>query len=322
MARAHIEPYVETNVAWKRMTLPGFGKGMRYKMLSFDTDTGACSMKVMFEPGYQLPPGMSYSEMEMFVLSGSLTIGETVHGPGAYFFVPAGVCMPALVAPRGAQVLMYYNYGEPSFVESDSDHPDAERHRYTAVNAYDDLSWTSTNFYPATASGCLVKVLKFDERTQAFTFLYCMTPNFWQDNISYHDCAEESYHIWGTSWMMQFGNLPTGGYFWRPPYINHGAFACKNGTLALGRTDSQLYNHFHFNPWTTAEENLSRAASRIQHWKPELYEWVATGDHNHPVDFEYPDSHGHAHGDVPHHHGNHDYGHSHGPGRRRVRRKK
>jgi hypothetical protein len=322
MTRPHIEPFVETNVPWKRMTLPGFPKGMRYKMLSLDTDTGACSMKVLFEPGFQMPPGMSYSEMELFVLSGSVTVGDQTHGPGYYFCVPAGVAMPALGSPRGAQVLMFYNYGEPSFVESDSDHPKAERHRFTSVNAYENMSWSSTNFYPATAPGCLVKVLRFDERSQAFTFLYCMTPNFWQDNISYHDCAEESYHIWGTSWMMQFGNLPTGGYFWRPPYINHGAFACKYGTLALGRTDSQLYNHFHFNPWTTPEENLERAASRIQHWKPDLYKWVATGDHNHPVDFEYPGDHGHAHGDVPHHHGDNDLGHSHFGKRRRVKRKK
>jgi len=322
MTRPHIEPFVETNVPWKRMTLPGFPKGMRYKMLSLDTDTGACTMKVLFEPGFSMKPGMSYSEMEMFILSGAIRYGDKSYGPGHYFCVPAGVAMPALVAPRGAQVLMYYNYGEPSFVESDSDHPKAEGHRFISVNSYEDMSWASTSFYPATAPGCLVKVLKFDERSQAFTFLYCMTPNFWQDNISYHDCAEESYHIWGTSWMMQFGDLPTGGYFWRPPYINHGAFACKLGTLAIGRTDSQLYNHFHFNPWTTPEENLERAASRMQHWKPDLYKWVATGDHNHPVDFEFPGDHGHEHGDVPHHHGDNDLGHSHFRKRRLARRKK
>ena len=61
MTRPHIEPFVETNVPWKRMTLPGFGKGMRYKVLSLDSDTGACSLKVLFEPGYKQPPGMSYS---------------------------------------------------------------------------------------------------------------------------------------------------------------------------------------------------------------------------------------------------------------------
>jgi hypothetical protein len=179
------------------------------------------------------------------------------------------------------------------------------------------MQWTSTNFFPATAPGCLVKVLRFDQRTHAFTFLYCMTPNFWQDNISYHDCVEEAYHIWGTSWMMQFGDLPTGGYFWRPPYINHGAFGCKLGTLAIGRTDSQLYNHFHFNPWTNPEENQERAASRLLHRNPELYKWVNTHGHNHPIDFEY--DHGHAHGDTPHHHGDGRVDHGHKKKKRRRR---
>ena len=82
-----------------------------------------------------------------------------------------------------------------------------------------------------------------------------MTPHFHQDNISYHDCAEEGYHLWGTSWMMQFGNVPTGGYFWRPAYINHGSFASEYGCIALGRTDSKLFNHFHYNPWSTPVQN-------------------------------------------------------------------
>jgi Domain of unknown function (DUF4437) len=320
MARPHIEPFVDRNVPFKRMILPGFPKGMHYKMLSLDTETGACTMTVMFEGGYRLPPGMSYSELELFVMTGFLEMDGKRHGPGTYVNLPAGVHLPAISMPRGLTGLAFYNYGEPSFVESDADHPAAERHQLAIVNAYDDMQWTSTNFFPATAPGCLVKILKFDERTQAFTFMYCMTPNFWQDNISYHDCAEEAYHIWGTSWMMQFGDLPTGGYFWRPPYINHGAFASKLGILAIGRTDSQLYNHFHFNPWTTPEENRERAGARIKAWKPELYQWIATGDHNHPVDFEHPHAHYDENGELTHHrHSGGDRAHGHG---RSARRKK
>ena len=293
MTRPHIEPFVDRDVPFKRMTLPGFGRGMRYKMLSLDTDNGSCSMTVQFDSGYKRPPGISYTEMEFFIMSGSIKYGDQTHGPGSYFLVPPGVSMPAMSTSRGAVGLLFYNYAEPSFEESDEDHELAERERLSIVNAYENLPWTGTNIYPATATGCLVKILRFDERTQGFTFLYCMTPNFSQDNISYHDCAEEAYHIWGTSWMMQFGNLPTGGYFWRPPYINHGAFASKLGILAIGRTDSNLYNHFHFNPWTNVEENRSRAASRIMAWKPELYRWIEQkGGHNHPHmphDFEYPE---------------------------------
>ncbi|MGA0735621.1 MAG: hypothetical protein ACO3PC_09105, partial [Steroidobacteraceae bacterium] len=106
-------------------------------------------------------------------------------------------------------------------------------------------------------------------------------------------------------------------YFRRPPYITHGAFGCKLGTLAIGRTDSQLYNHFHFNPWTTPEENQERAASRLLHRNPELYKWVNTHGHNHPIDFDY--DHGHAHGDTPHHHGDGRVDHGHKKKKRRRR---
>jgi hypothetical protein len=89
--------------------------------------------------------------------------------------------------------------------------------------------------------------------------------------------------------MMQFGDVPTGGYFWRPAYLNHGAFASEFGCIALGRTDSKLYNHFHYNPWSTPVANADRAAARIYQRDPLLYRWAFSKDHNHPhgpEDFE------------------------------------
>jgi hypothetical protein len=153
-----------------------------------------------------------------------------------------------------------------------------------------------------------------------------MTPNYWQDNISYHDCTEESYHIYGTSWMMQFGDLPTGGYFWRPAWINHGAFASNLGVLGFGRTDSQLHNYFHFNPWTTPDENRERAAAQLRRNKPNLCQWVRSEDgHNYPSDFEYPDyyyagehPHGHAH-EPDHEADGHSDGKNAGRGRKAAR---
>lgn len=290
MPRPHIEPFVDRDVEFKKMTLPGFPKGMHYKMLSLDTETGACSMTVRFDPGYRQPPGMSYTEMELFIMSGSIRYGNKAYGKGNYFFVPAGVAMPAMSSPQGAEGLMFYNFGEPSFIESDEDHPRALRDQLIMVDAYEGLQWRVADFVrPSVAPGCMVKLLRSDPLTHAHSLLYCMTPNYWQDNISYHDCAEESYHIWGTSSMMQFGELPTGGYFWRPAWINHGAFASELGVLGFGRTDSTLHNYFHFNPWTTPDENRERAAAQLRRNKPNLYKWVRSPDgHNHPHDFEYP----------------------------------
>jgi hypothetical protein len=293
MARKHIEPFVDRDVPFRKMTLPGFKKGMSYKMLSIDEDTGACSMTVKFDKGYRLPPGMSYTEYEMQVLTGSIKYGDQVVTAGYYLRVPAGVHMPEMYVPRGATAMLMYNFAEPSFVESDEDHPLAFRDQLTIVDSYDGLQWMGGNggmIYPAVAPGCLLKVLKYDPLTEALTFLYSMTPRFWQDNISYHDCAEEGYHIWGDSFMMQFGNLPTGGYFWRPPWINHGSFSSELGILGFGRTDSKLHNYFHWNPWTSPEENRDRAAAQLARTRPDLFNWAISEDgHNHPHDFEAPD---------------------------------
>ncbi len=295
MARPHIEPFVESVEDYKRMTLSGFPKGMHYKMLSLDTDSGACTLKVRFDGGFHLQPGFSYSELEIFVLKGTLKFGKKVYGEGLYLFIPAGVSMPVMGVSSGCEALFYYNSCEPNFVESDRDHDNADRSALSVVDSYKGLPWGISQKSPGVATGCLTKILRFDKRSFATTFMYCMTPGFGQDNISYHDCAEESYHIWGTSWIMQFGDLPTGGYFWRPPYINHGGFASRKGILAIGRTDSLLYNHFHFNPWSEPQENHERAAARLQDRNPELYKWVLSRDHNHPHprDFEYDNGHEH-----------------------------
>jgi len=299
VARPHIEPYDEREASFRRLTLPGFPKGIHYKSLSVDSDSGACSLVVKFEAGWQRPAGFSYSEMELFMLDGSIEAGSESWGPGRYLWVPAGVILPPLRDPRGARALLFHNNGEPTFAAPDSEHTHARRDLLVNVDAYQDLAWKSATKNPAVAPGCMSKVLRADPITKAYTFLYCMTPNFWQDNISYHDCAEESYHIWGTSWMMQFGDLPTGGYFWRPPYINHGAFASRNGCLALGRTDCDLFNYFHFNPWTNIEENRQRVVEKLASERPPLYQWVRNEDgHNHPA------MHAHADGTV----------HEHGPG--------
>lgn len=297
MARPHIEPYVELDSPFKKFDLNGF-KGSHYKVLSLDNDTGACTLKVRFDGGFKRKAGMSYSDMEFFVLNGGIKVGRDVWGEGHYAFVPAGQHLGAMSVPKGAETLVMFNDSEPSFLESDRNHQLALTEGFNSFNAYNDAPWGPGNLVsPSVATGVGIKVLHYDVLTQAITFLYYMSPEFQQNNISYHDCAEESYHIWGASWMMQFGALPTGGYFWRPPYIDHGAFKCKLGCIAFGRTDSKLHNYFHFNPWANPDENKQRAAAHLYRQRPQLYEWTASDGHNHPhgpPDFE----HQHYHDDA------------------------
>ncbi len=307
MARPHIEPYVELDDPYKKFDFAGF-KGSEYKVLSLDVDCGACTLKVKFNNGYKRPPGLSYSDVEIFVLEGRIKVGDEVWTRGNYAFIPAGMHIGAISIPQGAEALVMFNDSGPSFEESDRNHQLALTEAYMSLNTYTDAPWGPGNIVqPSVASGCLIKPLHYDPLTEAISFLYCMTPQFRQDNISYHDSAEESYHIWGTSWMMQFGNLPTGGYFWRPEYINHGAFRCELGTIAFGRTDCKLHNYFHYNPWSNPDENKLRAAAHLYRGRPRLYAWAAAEGHNHPhgpQDFEHPHYHDdaqvrHLHGESP-----------------------
>ena len=282
MSRPHIEPYVELNDGYLPFTLPGFPAGSHYKMLSLDEETGACSMKIKFDAGYKREPGMSYSDSEMFVLEGRVNIGGQVQGRGYYCFLPAGVAQGGMYSEQGFEALVFYNDGLPTFVESDEHHELALHEAYVALNAYQDAPWLSgARRNPGVASGFTVKSLRMDPLSKANTFLYAAVPEFHQDNISYHDCAEEAYHIYGDCSMMQFGELPTGGYFWRPPYINHGCFWSEHGCIALARIDSELVNYFHFNPWSNPDENARRAAQQLYAEKPNLVDWFDTYGHNH-----------------------------------------
>ena len=282
MARPHIEPYVELNDDYQAFALRDFPAGAHYKVLSLDEDTGACSLKMRFDAGYRRPPGMSYSDAEMFVLEGRVEIGAKTYGRGQYFFVPAGIAMGAMFSADGFEALVFYNDGPPSHVESDEDHELALTEACVSTNAYLDAPWLGTaRRNPGVASGFAVKSLRMNPATKANTFLYAAIPEFIQDNISYHDCAEEAYHIHGDCSMMQFGELPTGGYFWRPAYINHGCFWSKHGCIALARIDGELYNYFHYNPWTNPDENARRAAKMLYQEKPNLVEWTDVHGHNH-----------------------------------------
>ncbi|MEJ2085869.1 MAG: DUF4437 domain-containing protein [Acidobacteriota bacterium] len=281
MGRPHIEPLVDTDVPQKSLSLPGWKRGIEYRTLSIDPVNGSCTQIVEIGAGFKQPAGYSNSEWELFILDGSLTIGGKSYGKDHYFFVPAGYRLGNISTREGCRAIWFFNDHYPDWVAG-SAHRDrrVERKAFTSINANDEVRWVVPSFFPQTEPGIFIKILHMEEQTGAFTGLYVMAAGFWQDNISYHDCMEESYHIWGESWMMQFGYLPTGGYFYRPPYINHGPFQCQYGTYAIFRTDSWLVNHFHWNPYTTVEENRVRVLDKVRTRQPLLTDWSLLSRHD------------------------------------------
>jgi len=278
MGRPHIEPLVDTDVKQRALDLPGWKRGIMARTLSIDPVNGSCTQVVEFEGGFKQPGGFSNSEWELFILDGSLTIDGKTYTRDHYFFVPAGYRIGNISTREGCRAIWFFNDHYPDWVKA-SAHRDRKvpRSEFISTASNDEIRWIVPMMVPQTEPGAFIKVLRMEEKTGAFTGLYILCPRFWQDNISYHDCMEESYHIWGESWMMQFGYLPTGGYFYRPPYISHGPFQCEYGTYAIFRTDSWLVNHFHWNPWTNVEENRVRVLDKVVARQPLLANWAKLG---------------------------------------------
>ncbi len=275
MGRPHIEPLVDTDVPRKPFALPGWRRGIQVRTLSLDPENGACTQIAEFAGGFRQPAGFSTSEWELYVIDGSLTVDGRTLTRDHYLFVPAGYRLGPITTREGCKVMWFFNDHYPDWVAAEAHRDEAVSvGDYTDVNAMDGVRWMMPAFFPATEPGALVKILHLDEATGAFTGMYMLCPGFWQDNVSFHDCMEEMYHLWGESWMMQFGYVPTGGYIYRPPYINHGPFQCEYGTVGLFRTDSWLVNHFNWNPFTTPDECRTSVVEKMRKRQPNLMDWV------------------------------------------------
>ena len=298
MARPHIEPYVELNDPFKKFDIAGF-KGSHYKILSLDLDTGACTLKVRFDGGFRRKPGLSYSDVEIFVLNGEIRVGKNTWREGHYAYIPAGMALEALHVPQGAEALVMFNDSEPNFEESGESHELALTEAFTSLNGYEDVPWFGLGrVNPRVATGCLSKLLRQDPLTEATTFLYCMTPRS-PRTISPTTTAPRR----ATTSGARPGCCSSANC--RPAATSGGRrtsimarSAASYGTIALGRTDSKLHNYFHYNPWTNPEENLRRAAAQIYRQRPLLHAWQVSEGHNHPdgpPDFQHPHYHDDAH---------------------------
>ena len=177
MARPHIEPYVELNDDYAAFSLSNFPAGSQYKVLSLDEDTGACSLKMLFNAGYTRPPGMSYSDAELFVLEGRVKIGEQTYGRGQYFFIPAGIFTPQMYSADGFEALVFYNDGPPTFIESDEHHELALHEAFVSTNAYLDAPWLGTaRRNPGVASGFFGEVAAHEPGNQGQHLFICGDP--------------------------------------------------------------------------------------------------------------------------------------------------
>jgi hypothetical protein len=127
---------------------------------------------------------------------------------------------------------------------------------------------------PRPPPGLFSKTLRHDDRTGERVFLTACVRRYDHPLSEYHDCGEESFRIAGDMRMGTSGLLTAGSYYWRPPYVTHGPFYSRSGSLSFMTVDGPLVNHHVDDPWRSVERNREEAwaldapRDHLAGWRP------------------------------------------------------
>jgi hypothetical protein len=181
--------------------------GVRAKQLSGDSQTRRTSNRVDIPANWQgTSGGVPGRSMELFVLSGKVTIADIELESGGYAFLPAGSLGFNLSAPEGARILYFVNDTDPKSVI-----------RSPIIINSDLLPWESTN-----KVGVATKELRSDPGNGARTWLLRVATGAslpWESssinregylitgNQQYAECVDGKSELW---------QYAPGGYYYRP----------------------------------------------------------------------------------------------------------
>lgn len=239
MARPHIE-FIQSQVLPFRQGLPGGARdSVACRILSIDDEAGDCSTQLRYAPGWSSgePHYLDVHE-ELFVLEGALEINGRTYDKHAYAHLPAGYLRKSMTSASGAVVLTFFS-GEAHATVADKpsdmfddrllvEHIDT-RTMGGQTGKRDHMK--SGDWDP---SGTIHKKLFQHPDTGELTWLIGLMPYWSTPRTEIHPVVEEEFAILGDI-CFPMGVMRDGGYFWRPPGIEHGPFATWGGTLHLCR---------------------------------------------------------------------------------------
>ncbi|MEH1864497.1 MAG: DUF4437 domain-containing protein [Nostoc sp.] len=243
MPRKHIEFIQSADVPQKSWVVDGLLEGAKTQILSFDTENGSSTEIVEWTQHWKSDSGYFNCDMEIFVLSGQMQIGQLHLGQYTYGFIPEGVCMEAWSTQENTTAL-WMPSAEPIFIKSLTDAPGAKRQDYIpSLNSY-LIPWSQT-LTPGFPPGAMRKTLRADTNIKRSTWLIGLLPQFAETFGEYHPMTEEGFVLQG-SMKTQVGLLTPGCYFSRPPLITHAPAYTETGLFALIRGG---YPHLSYHAW-------------------------------------------------------------------------
>ncbi len=91
MARMHIEFIQSQAIQPQSWEIKGLPTGASTRILSIDLETGDCSELVNWDKGWEIDSGYFTCDIEIFVLSGQIQIGQFCLRSYTYGFFPTGI---------------------------------------------------------------------------------------------------------------------------------------------------------------------------------------------------------------------------------------
>ncbi|MFB7719741.1 DUF4437 domain-containing protein [Nocardia sp. NPDC056100] len=238
--------------------------------LSYDEEDGSASLKVRFDTDWSRPAGVHHAETEWYVLSGQVTIGDTVLGPEGFWMAPTGVLTPPISVTAGTEILLFREYGDWHFDLADGDREFVRPDQKLVVLNSADMPWIDVkdgspmrfDLGGTPVPGLYIKMLHRDEQTGFYSRLIKAKPGWREAPLAHHPCSEEAYCLDG-GFDYNFGKMWPGTYFWRPALIRHGDFTADavQGCTWLVRSDSDLVD------WYTDDATVTMSGTPTN-WGP------------------------------------------------------
>ncbi|OPC79633.1 hypothetical protein B4N89_00545 [Embleya scabrispora] len=251
--RPHVELIDERDLIWHPAEFRHATGTAEQLNLSYDEEDGSASLKVRFTSDWTRPAGTHQADTEWYVLSGSVTIGDTTLGPEGYWTTPAGVLTPPVTVTAGTEILLFREYGDWTFEPGDRDRPTVREDQKLVVLDSSAMPWIDVkdgspmrfDLGGTPVPGLYIKLLHRDAKTGFYTRLIKAKPGWREEPMAHHPCTEESYCLDG-AFDYNYGKMWPGTYFWRPALIRHGDFTAdpEHGCTWLLRSDSDLVDWY------------------------------------------------------------------------------
>lgn len=245
MSRPHIEFIQSQSISGRTLQIDGFGKELKSRMLSRDESSGATTEIISLSEGWEAPAGFFAADLELFILSGCLQIGNYRLDKHSYSFIPANNPCGPWQALEDTDIL---------WMPSGSVHYSQQLNTPTASRSLDYIACIQTSaipwgttITPGFPPGAMRKQLRIDPATGASTWLLGVLPQWQENRVEIHPVAEEALVISGAI-TSERGKMDQGCYFWRPPDIPHGPMSTDDGVFIFFRTDGPLKTLYSWPP--------------------------------------------------------------------------